>query len=96
MILEEFRKSKKLNQKEMAKEIGVSTSYYYKIESGYQNPSYDFLVKLKERFSEVNINEMFFDKTKHQWERYSHWCLPEFLYPIFMQDIERKRYIYTR
>lgn len=60
MTLEKFRKSKKLNQKEMAKEIGVSTSYYYKIESGYQNPSYDFLVKLKERFPKVNIDEMFF------------------------------------
>lgn len=66
MNLEEFRKSKKLNQKEMAISIGASASYYYKIESGYQNPSYDFMVKLKERFPEVNIDEMFFDKTKHQ------------------------------
>lgn len=60
MNLREFRKSKKLNQKQMAKELDVSPSYYYKIESGYQNPSFEFLVKLKERFPEVNIDEIFF------------------------------------
>lgn len=60
MDLKEFRKSRKLNHKEMAKEIGVSASYYYKIESGYRNPSYEFLMKLKERFPDVNIDEMFF------------------------------------
>lgn len=60
MTLKDFRRSKNLNQKEMAKEIGVSASYYYKIESGYQPPSYEFLVKLKERFPKVDIDEMFF------------------------------------
>lgn len=58
--LKEFRESKKLNQKDMAKEIEVSASYYYKVESGYQNPSFDFLVKLKNRFPDVNIDSVFF------------------------------------
>ena len=31
----EFRKSLNLKQNEIAKEIGVSPSYYYKVESGY-------------------------------------------------------------
>ena len=43
----EFRKSLNLKQNEIAKEIGVSPSYYYKVESGYQNPSYEFLAKFK-------------------------------------------------
>lgn len=58
--LRQFRKSNGYKQKEMAMEIGVSFSYYCKVEKGYQNPSYDFLVKLKRRFPEVNIDEMFF------------------------------------
>ena len=60
MNLKEFRELKKHSQKEMAEQIGVSASYYYKIESGYQNPSYDFLVKLKRRFPMVDIDKMFF------------------------------------
>lgn len=62
MNLKKFRKSQNFNQKQMAKEIGVSVSYYYKVESGYQNPSYDFLVKFKKRFKDANIDEIFFCK----------------------------------
>lgn len=36
-----------MSQKNMAKRIGVSPSYYYKVESGYQNPSYEFLAILR-------------------------------------------------
>lgn len=39
-----------MSQKNMAKRIGVSPSYYYKVESGYQNPSYEFLAKFKRSF----------------------------------------------
>ena len=49
----EFRKS-------LAKEIGVSPSYYYKVESGYQNPSYEFLAKFKRRFPDASIDVLFF------------------------------------
>lgn len=58
----EFRKSKGLKKKEIAKEIGISPSYYYKVESGYQNPSYEFLVKFKKRFPEISVDQIFFDK----------------------------------
>lgn len=60
LCLKDFRKSKGLNQKQMAKEIGVSVSYYYKIESGNHNPSYEFMRKLKDRFPKLCIDEMFF------------------------------------
>ena len=52
----------KLSQREMAKEIGVSHSYYSKVEKGFQNPSYRFLWKFKHRFPEVDLDEMFFSK----------------------------------
>lgn len=60
MNLKEFREDLNLSQKEMSKEIGVSISYYCKVESGYQKPSYQFMAKLKKRFSMVNIDTMFF------------------------------------
>lgn len=66
MKLKELREKKNLSQKEIAKVLNVSTSYYSKIESGYQNPSFDFLVKLKNCFPIVDIDVMFFDKTKRQ------------------------------
>lgn len=65
MSLKDLRRSKGLKQIEMAKEIGVSASYYYKVESGSLTPSYEFMRKLKDRFPKVCIDEMFFDKTKH-------------------------------
>ena len=54
MTLKEFRKKKGFNQKQMAKEIGVSASYYCKVDS------YEFMVKLKGRFPDVIIDEVFF------------------------------------
>ena len=61
MTLKEFRKKKAL-PKQMACEIGVSASYYCKVEGGFQNPSYEFMVKLKERFPDVIIDEVIFLK----------------------------------
>ena len=58
--LKQFRGNCGFKQNQMAQEIGISASYYYKVESGYQNPSYEFLKKFKERFPESDINELFF------------------------------------
>lgn len=55
-----FRISLGLKQNQMAKEIGVSPSYYYKVESGFRNPSYEFIRKFKKRFPEVDADELFF------------------------------------
>ena len=44
-----------MSQKNMAKRIGVSPSYYYKVESGYQNPSYEFLAKFKRSFPNASV-----------------------------------------
>ena len=58
--LREFRESLHLSQKNMAKRIGVSPSYYYKVESGYQNPSYEFLAQFKRRCPNVSVDDLFF------------------------------------
>lgn len=65
--LKEFREQNDFNRKEMAELIGVSPSYYYKIESGFQNPSYEFLKKFKSKFPNAIIDELFFIKTKRWW-----------------------------
>ncbi|MFR3306625.1 MAG: helix-turn-helix transcriptional regulator [Faecalibacillus intestinalis] len=58
--LREFRESLHMSQKNMAKRIGVSPSYYYKVESGYQNPSYEFLAKFKRSFPNASVDDLFF------------------------------------
>lgn len=58
--LKKIRERLGLNQKEMAERIGVSASYYYKVESGSQNPSYVFLKKLKKVFPNIIIDKVFF------------------------------------
>lgn len=60
MNLKNFRLSLKLNQKQMAEKIGVSASYYYKIEAGTQNPSYELMRKLKKRYPSISVDELFF------------------------------------
>lgn len=60
--LSNFRKSKKMSSDEMAKVIGVSSSFYNKIESGHRNPSYNFICKFLETFSDANVNEIFFNQ----------------------------------
>jgi putative transcriptional regulator len=40
--------------------MGVSKSYYYKVESGLREPSYDFIKRFKKVFKEEDIDNMFF------------------------------------
>ncbi|WP_333888261.1 helix-turn-helix transcriptional regulator [Clostridium sp.] len=57
--LKQFRNSLKISQESFAKKLGISTSFYIKVELGERNPSFNFLKKLKKVFN-VNIDEMFF------------------------------------
>ncbi|MBM7631130.1 helix-turn-helix domain-containing protein [Geomicrobium sediminis] len=58
--LKEIRKRQGLSQEGMAMQIGVSISYYEKVEGGFKNPSFQFLVKLKKSFGEkVDLNKFF-------------------------------------
>lgn len=57
--LVDFRVSKNISQSEMAKILGCSLSLYSKVETGIRKPSYDFLLKLKEAFPEIDTNIFF-------------------------------------
>lgn len=54
-----FRKEKELSISDMARKIGVSESYYEKIEYGNRTPSYNFLTKFKVAFPETNTDNIF-------------------------------------
>ncbi len=43
----------------MAERVGISESYYEKIEYGDRSPSYNFLTKFKRAFPESDTEEIF-------------------------------------
>ena len=51
-----FRKSKDMTIREMARSLGVSKSYYEKIEYGERSPSYNFMRKFKDEYPNANID----------------------------------------
>jgi putative transcriptional regulator len=57
--LAKFRAEKELSTMDIAKIIGVSTSFYEKIEYGQRKPSYNFIVKFKNAFPESDISIFF-------------------------------------
>lgn len=60
-----FREKNGKSQKEMAEMLGISLSFYIKIEHGLRNPSYNFINKFKEVFPEANVDEIFFSTQLH-------------------------------
>jgi len=61
MTLKEFRKQLNLTKQQIAEKIGVSLSFYEKIESGSREASRAFMLKLKKAFPEADISAMFFN-----------------------------------
>lgn len=66
MDLKGFRISRGLTQKELANELGFSKSYYSKIENGERQPSFPFMSKLKNRYPEVSIDDIFFRSKRNK------------------------------
>ena len=60
----DFRTYKNLSQFQMAKKMGVSLSFYSKVELGIRNPSRNFICKLKTAFPEFDAN-VFFNNKSH-------------------------------
>lgn len=58
IYLKKIRKQNKLYQTDMAKLLGCSYSHYVKVENGFTKPSYDLLVKIKEEFPSIDLNEL--------------------------------------
>ena len=57
--LKEFRKSQNITRKEMAEKMGVSLSFYEKVEDGDRSLSGNFIRRLKEAFPLVDLNIFF-------------------------------------
>ncbi len=60
-----FRDSIKESQEGMASNLGVSLSFYIKVEHGLRNPSFNFVTKFKRKFPNANINKIFFNNQLH-------------------------------
>ncbi|MSS43663.1 helix-turn-helix transcriptional regulator [Anaerosalibacter bizertensis] len=65
-LLIEFRKSLGLTTEEMAKRVGVSTSFYEKIEYGDRNPSFNFITAFKKTFPMIDVDRIFFNHNEHK------------------------------
>lgn len=55
----DFRKKINLSQTEMANKLGISASFYMKIETGERNPSFNFIKKFKSTFN-CEVDSIFF------------------------------------
>lgn len=64
-FLQEFRKRKNKTQQEMADILGVSKSYYEKIEYSNREPSREFMEAFKRAFPDFDMN-IFFEKQSHE------------------------------
>lgn len=53
IVLREVRKQKSITVKDVANKLGISESFYYKIETGIRNPTIDLAKRIAD----------FFDKT---------------------------------
>ncbi|HBG7381053.1 TPA: helix-turn-helix transcriptional regulator, partial [Clostridioides difficile] len=54
-----FRKNLGLTQKQLAERIGISKSYYSKIEGNFKKPGRGFLEKFKNTFPNEDMNIFF-------------------------------------
>lgn len=58
-----FRKERNMSVSDMAEKVGISESYYEKIEYGDRSPSYNFLTKFKRAFPESDTEEIFLSQS---------------------------------
>lgn len=54
-----FRNNRYISQKEIAKVLGISLSYYQKVEGGFATPGYGLLKKISKEFKDFDFNELF-------------------------------------
>lgn len=59
--LKEFRSKQHLTPLEMAEQLSISLSQYYKLEEGYKKPSYELMERFAKAFPKANIRLVFFD-----------------------------------
>lgn len=63
--LRELRMQHGLSQEKMAFELGVSVSMYAKVENGAAKAGRAFMEKVKNRYPEANIDNIFFESNSN-------------------------------
>lgn len=63
--LKKFRSEKGMSKNDIAQLLGVSLSFYDKIERGERNPSYSFICKFKSTFPSSDADVIFFESQSH-------------------------------
>lgn len=59
--LKEFRSSQHMTPLEMAEQLSISLSQYYKLEEGYKKPSYALMERFAKSFPKADIRLVFFN-----------------------------------
>ncbi|MBO0458375.1 helix-turn-helix transcriptional regulator [Enterococcus hulanensis] len=57
--LKGFRHQMGLTQRQMAEALNLSYGYYRQMENDFRKPSFEILVRIKEKFSEIDMNKLF-------------------------------------
>lgn len=65
--LRELRMQHGLSQEKMAIELGVSVSMYAKVENGAAKAGRAFMEKVKTRYPEANIDNIFFESNSNNF-----------------------------
>lgn len=61
--LKKFRQENGLTQEKMAKELNITVAHYKAIEYGIRNPSFELMERLKLKFSNCNIDKIFYSES---------------------------------
>ena len=57
--LKSFRHQSGLTQRQMAEALNLSYGYYRQMENDFRKPSFEILVRIKEKFREIDMNKLF-------------------------------------
>lgn len=60
-----WRIDRRLRQRDVASELGITTVHYSNLERGLSNPSYEILVKFRDTFNVKDVLDLF-DKEQDQ------------------------------
>lgn len=57
--LKKFRQQAGLTQRQMAEALNLSYGYYRQMENDFRKPSFEILVRIKEKFRGIDMNKLF-------------------------------------
>lgn len=57
--LKSFRQQTGLTQHQMAEALNLSYGYYRQMENDFRKPSFEILMRIKDKFREIDMNKLF-------------------------------------